>query len=365
MDTIESAVSVYNILRYINDGLAEYLGNPDKLALKKLAVDFIKSRTGIQIVESLGELDHTLHDDFWDFFTFFGIHQKIEEVQFSQFLSTHHPSILPLLRQKTLLKHYIGPIREYFISDPANVRFYIEQNRADGFTDWRGEPTIPNGISKEAFIGLVSQYVEGTSPSFGYLDILAEMASVPPKIRLAAQKRADMERETALSTAYTFNVGIEISYQDQNEPFVESYDEGTLKLSYSLNWILENREHPTLLNNFIYLFRFIDNQGRITLCYQESESGVMERFMGTRRTDRYPENLAYFQKNQAALIGLHTYDQLLRKHGMSIEGSVAWFFKEYLFTEFGIAGFQADIPDISYSLLDRYCCKESSKGYVW
>ncbi len=195
----------------------------------------------------------------------------------------------------------------------------------------------------------------GSSPSFGYLDIIAEMASVPPKIRLAAQKRADVERKAALSSAHTFSVGIEIDYHDQNEPFVESYDEGTLKLSYSLNWILENVDNPTLLNNFIYLFRLIDNQGRITLCYQESECGVMERVLGTRRTDRYPESLAYFQKNQAALLGLHTYDQLIRKHGKSIEELVAWFFREYLSSEFGIAGFQADIPNISYSLLDR--CK--------
>ncbi len=107
LDTIESAVSVYNILRYIDDGLSQYLGDPDKPALKRLVVDFIKSRTSIQIAESLGELNYTLNDDFWDFFTSFGIYQTVDDSAFRLFLSTHQPSILPLLRQKTVAETFL------------------------------------------------------------------------------------------------------------------------------------------------------------------------------------------------------------------------------------------------------------------
>lgn len=355
IEEIESAVSVYNILRYIDDGLAEYLGNPNKANLKSLLTDYLSAQSSLDLVGKVSDVPHNLRDDFWDFITDFSIFRGIDDQQFEQFLKTNRPEITPLLRKKSLLRQFPKSIRSYFLSEPENVRFYIQQNNSDGYIDWRGEPAIPSGITSDEFNQLVLQYVESEEPSFGYLEIIAEMPSVPGKTRLLAQRRADKERERALTTASTFNVGVEVLYKEQDEPYTESYEDGTLKLSYSLNWIEENLDNPTLLNNFLYLFRLVDDQGRISLCYQEAECGVMERLMGTKRTDRYPESLAYFQKNQAALLSLHTYDRLLADKGKSIEELLMWFFTDYLRTEYGISGFQADLPSKSYALLDR--CK--------
>lgn len=36
-----------------------------------------------------------------------------------------------------------------------------------------------------------------------------------------------------------------------------------IECEYDLNWIKENNDFPTLLNNFIYLFEFVDMETRI------------------------------------------------------------------------------------------------------
>ena len=37
-----------------------------------------------------------------------------------------------------------------------------------------------------------------------------------------------------------------------------SYDRGVISCAYSSEWIEENQDYPTLLNNFIYLFEYVD-----------------------------------------------------------------------------------------------------------
>jgi hypothetical protein len=355
LQSIEEAISIYNIIRYIDDGLSVFIRNPDRKNLEYLINKFIESKSALQLLESIEDMNHMYYDDFWDFLVKYNIIQKTDVEIFLSFLSNHHPSIYPMLRQKYLINAFPIAIKDYFLSDPGNARFLIEQNKTDDFLDWKGVPIIPSGISNEEICQLMNRYIDSDSPALNYLEIISEMTNLSPKTRLAAKKRAEQEREKTLKNATLFNFGIEIAYQVQIDEVIESYKDGVLKLSYSINWIKKNFDNATLLNNFIYLFNFIDEQGRISLCFCESESGVLERFIGLRRKDRYPESVAYFQKNQAALLKLHTYNQVLSDNGKSIEMLIDWFFKDYLKNEFGILDFQVDLPSTNLSCLDK--CK--------
>lgn len=355
LESIGEAISVHSIIRYIDDGLSKYIRNPEKAHLDSLIREYFNSKSALQLLESIAEINHMYDDDYWDLIVKYHVIKKIDTDNFKSFLSSIHPSIYPMLRQKALVKAFPLAIKEYFLSDPSNVSFFIEQNKLDDFTDWRGEPTIPKGISNDEICELMNAYINSDSPAFNYLEIISEMNNLPPKTRLAAKRKADAERQVALKTASLFNVGVEISYQVQKDAVIESYEDGILKLSYSINWIKENFDNATLLNNFIYLFNFIDEQGRISLCYYEAESGVFERIIGIRRKDRYPESVAYFQKNQAALLTLQTYDQVLRDNGKNIKTIIDWFFQDYLKNEFHLFGFQVDFPSTDLSYIDK--CK--------
>jgi hypothetical protein len=355
LEDIRSVISVYNVIRYVGDGLGEHLGNPDTTKLKQLLVGFIRSRTPLQILESIAHLSRSLHDDFWSFITAYGISNSLDESLFREFLQSRRPGICPILRHPLLLSRFSQQLKEYFLSDPSNVRFYAEQNLRDRSLDWRGKPTIPNGISVIDFSKLVTDYVNSSSPSHEYLVILSELRTLPPRVRLLAKRRAESEMETALSSSLIYRAGVEIKFQDQDEPVHESFDNGILIRAFSINWIRDNLDNPTLLNNLINLFGYIDTQGRIALCHLESECVAFERIVRLQRTDRYPESHVYLLKNQAALLSLYAYNRILSELGKSIEELLTWFFRDYLAIEFNIQGFHADIPDFSHSLLDK--CK--------
>lgn len=349
------AISVHNVIRYVDDGLDERLRTQNVISLKQLLAGFIGSQTSLQILESISDLNQSLQDDFWSFVTTYGITNGLDKSIFGEFLQSQRPEIRPILRHKVLLNRFSEQLKEYFLSDASNVGLYVEQNLREQGQDWRGNPRIPNGISLIELSTLVTDYVNSSSPSHEYLVILSELPVLPPRVRLLAKRKAESEMEAALSSSIIYRTGVEIKFQDQEEPVCESFDNGILKRSFSTCWIRANLDRPTLLNNFIYLFGFIDMQGRIALCHLESESGLFEMIAGIQRTDRYPEGHVYMLKNQAALLSLDAYSRLLSELGTSIEELLTWFFRDYLSIEFNIDGLHADIPDSSHSLLDK--CK--------
>jgi hypothetical protein len=349
------AISIYNIIRYLEAGLGEHLGKPDSARLKQIMVEILRSQPPIKVLESIDHLSRLLHEDFWSFIASYGVLNSLDESTFGSFLESRRPDIRPMLRYPILLKRYACQLKDYFLSDPSNVRFYVEQNLRDRSHEWRGSPLIPNGISSTDFSRLVTEYVNSPCPTYEYLVILSELSNLPPKVRLLAKRKAESAREAALSASTVFRTGVEIKFQDQEEPVNECFDDGILKRTYSLNWIGSNLDNPTLLNNFVYLFEFVDRQARVTLCHLESECGVFEKIACLQRTDRYPETQFYLLKNQAALLSLDAYSRLLSELGRPIEDLLSWFFQDYLAAEFNIQGFHVDIPSNSHSLLNK--CK--------
>ncbi len=82
--------------------------------------------------------------------------------------------------------------------------------------------------------------------------------------------------------------GVEVSFaENQEEPIIEQEDKGIIKCSYSMKWIKDNLDYSTLLNNFIYLFNFVDLQMRITLFSKKTELGLFESTLSTRSKHAY------------------------------------------------------------------------------
>lgn len=337
---INNIVSVNNILRYLDDGLEEQLENPNKASLKAILIDFIRSNSPTEILTQLSDLPRYLDEDFWSFFIDFKIEKKVSEEDFRAFLFDQKPNLRAILLQSPLRNRFRRSLREYFLSDIENVSFLIARKEI-WFTS---SPVIPKDISAEDECLLVHTYINSDNPFLHYLEIFAKSRKLPPRIKLAAKRRAESITEQIFNSSTTFNFGVEVSYRIQNNSVKAEFIDGVTKYSYDLNWIQDNLDRATLLNNFIYLFDYIDDQSRLTLCFQISELSTFERELSTQRTDWLPNGLIFTQKNQAALLQLHSYSMLLNKLGTSIEKLINWFFREYIKVEFEIGDFEVDLP---------------------
>lgn len=65
---------------------------------------------------------------------------------------------------------------------------------------------------------------------------------------------------------------IDVSYEDELNP----------KIIYSRLWLEENLDNPTLLNNFIYLFGYVDRFFRSTFPSNKNHIGSLERLVGVK-----------------------------------------------------------------------------------
>lgn len=338
---INDIVSIFNILRYMSDGLEQRLDNPDRKSLTYVIIEFCKLVTPNDMLTHFNQLSRWLDDDFWEFFVSYKLERNLSEDEFCRFLTSEEPNIRPILLQKPLCKKFRKSLRDYFLSNIKNVCYLIERKEIQRTPS----PVIPIDVTFDDELSLISRYIESESPSFGYLEIFGQSKEIPSRMRLAAQRRAEVVRTQVVKSAAIFDFGVEVSYREQDDAVEVELKGGIAKFFYDINWIRSNSDNATLLNNFIHLFNYIDDQSRLTLCFQMSELGVMERTMLKQRVDWHPEGVAFAQKNQAALLQLHSYSKVLVSIDSSIEELINWFFSDYTKTEFGIHDFQADLPE--------------------
>lgn len=343
---INDVVSIFNILRYLDDGLEKQLNYPDRESLKKLIVEFCQSHAPEHILNNFSQLYRWLDNDFWRFFVSFGLEKKLKEEDFDAFLSHQQPNIHSILIQKSLHQKFRQSLREYFLSNVNNVHYFIDE---------KDKQYLPLDITPDDKLSLISAYIDCENPSLRYLEILAKSKDIPSRMRLEAQKRAKDVTRQVFDSSNTFKFGIEVSYIEQAEAACIELEDNVSKYSYDLNWIRLNSDNATLLNNFIHLFDYVDEQGRLTLCFQMSEQGVFERTITTQRADWYPESIAFRQKNDAALIQLQSYSNVLKSFDTSVEKLINWFFRDYLRNEFEICDFQSDIPEGERPFIEK--CK--------
>ena len=69
----------------------------------------------------------------------------------------------------------------------------------------------------------------------------------------------------------------EVIFSNKEEWRKEEYRNKTAIITLSKNWILNNLDYPTLLNNFIYLFGLTDLYARSSLVSLEAHSSIFEK----------------------------------------------------------------------------------------
>jgi len=112
-------------------------------------------------------------------------------------------------------------------------------------------------------------------------------------------------------------------------------------------------DHATLLNNYIYLFDFVDSQMRCTLVNKFNQMGVFERFLITHSQHAYTKGIAFDQMNVLSFLQITGYYNELFSVGIRLEEVVEWFFEEYLSTEFDAHNFKVTMPSANSTLLEK------------
>ena len=151
------------------------------------------------------------------------------------------------------------------------------------------------------------------------------------------------------------SAGVEVSFYDDGVGKTEDtqYDGETMRVAYGTTWFKENADYPTLLNNLIHIFGFVDSQMRCTFLSNPSKLGVFENLFCMDGEKIYKTGIDYNFKNITSSALLLGYVKHLMTLGIKIENVFKWFFETYLVDEFSAKGFSYIEPSNESSCLEK------------
>ena len=250
-------------------------------------------------MQRLGEVDIEYVDDFWFLIGRFKVYERVSEDVFTIAIEQPDFYLFPLLKQKDIVYYYGQVIANHILKscDSAELLMsqFLEVSKESKHTLW-----FPKELSGELKEKIILDYIRSEEANPNYLALIAGSQSTSElplhdKIRLEARKKYEAHTESHFSenSGFAYGVAVSFSKTQDEEILYTGTDSHEFSISYSSKWIEENQDYPTLLNNFIYLFEYVDRFFRSQFISQPAQLGVFERFLGVKGKKNYETGIQY------------------------------------------------------------------------
>ena len=363
---INSALELYNIQKLFQiraklpDWSEEYFRQLTQKATGHTSTigAFGKTVEDKNFIETYKNTEKLYRDNFWEEFERHKTYRRVSKETFRFFLKTQKPLITYILRQKEVVREYGQELAEHMLDDPQSAEllldYYLGLDKAPCF--------LPNELSAEQKVQILEQYIDTDDCNMNYLQSLLngritnnKEFPVTPRLKQRAQKRLDAFWKNHFEThqGVETSVGVEFTPDCPVEAGCLSRKGTDLCAQYNTSWFLENLDYPTLLNNFIYLFGYVDFQFRSEFPAISSEMSEMEKNIGIRGPKEYKYGCAFEQRSLLFSAQLVVYANFLKRQGIAIEEVFQWFFETYLKEEFGVENFSFPVCSPEASILEK------------
>ena len=368
---INRVIELYNIKQYFDNEM--YLTSWNE-STKNKYIDIVKkfdSVIGKYFSRVLGEniyqyfesINVHYHYVFWEIIDCFGVYKRITSEQFTAMIKKDHVLVYILHCPKIVRKFGNEIAKELTINieyAETVLNYYIAKHTRTP----KRKVYIPSELTAENKKSILKNYIEWERANPNYLHLISTFKksddfATDDRIRYAAHKKY---QEYWHNEANTRNVvwhkyGASVSFyddsQDRERPVNSECEENTLELAYGTSWIKENLDYPTLLNNFIYLFGFVDEQFRYQHLANPAKLGVLERAFGVSGRNDYKTGIDYQVRRISSIGQMTGYLKQLELNNIKLENIFKWFFETYLDDEFDAKGFQYFVPSETASWLEK------------
>lgn len=367
---INDILEFFNIYKYFDNKV--YLTKWDDDYIQKLK-DIVKQmkvkaykyfNTKINednIISVYEKVDIHYKNEFFELFSNCIEAMNISNEKMAELLQCEKIRIRDVLEYKTLVIKYDDIIKEYLMNNNNESvelligKYYIDEESYDKLN-------FPSSLTLADKEKMILKYIEYEFANLNFIRIIAKIQSnkdsivVDDKTKLKAQKRRkEIENNLFKNTNTTieFGIGVVINDNQEEASLITSKGNDT-NYSYSGKWIKENNDYPTLLNNFIYLFNYVDPYFRIDLINKKCYSGIFER-INYKVVRSYNPNQTFNDRAMVANMQIAAYYNYLNKNNIRLEDIIEWFFKEYLKSEFDIDNYIISMPSANSNYFEK--CK--------
>lgn len=304
--------------------------------------------------------DSTYTDDLWELICSYKVYQRITPTVLGQMLNISENIVWEVLSHKELVKSFGQVLAEHLSHNSYTpeklISHYLENHECNNHQIY-----FPAEFTQEMRDKSLTDYIERDDVNFNYLQLLERAQSTKEfplsnRLRLKAKKKREALQETLFSNSPKVTYSTEVSFKSIPDGSIEaSANFNSISCSYSREWIEENQDYPTLLNNFIYLFGYVDHFFRCNFVSMKNDLSVTERFFGAKGNKDYETGLVFNAKRFQSLLQMDAYNQELQRLNIRLEDIIKWFFEDYLQNEFGAEGFTYTPPSVGTTYAEK--CK--------
>ncbi len=357
---INDIIEIYNINKYFDEGMRLKSWSDDDFnshrkkakSLEKEVYIFFSNLKDENFIEIFKNTEYYYRSDFWIIFSQLKLFNKISKENFKT--AAQHAHLEHILKHRELVFNYDSEIKDvlldYINSTNIILEYYNKSNNEKIF--------LPQSLSLGDKVEIIKRYIDSENAHPNTLDLIIQIQpskefSIPYKVKLQAQQKNKEIEEIILKTGNVIHSEIIISFRKQYEYATYKKSKHTIELLYSKDWIENNTDYPTLLNNFIHVFEFVNKQSIFNGISHIHEMGVFERTLSPYDTNYYPTSYSFNFKFRMMLLQIMGYTDILNKNNLCINQIIEWFFCKYLKNEFGIENFNIIMPSQSSSYLEK------------
>ena len=320
---------------------------------------FFQSITENAIVPIYNVCKVIFWDEFWKYFYIYKVYDKISAEHFKEIADGLRIPPNELLKNKNLVEKFDTQITEMLKNPEYGARFIVDyyMRKDNGKT----KCYFPKSLTKEDKYNIIKAYINGDIVNINILDLIINGKSkkskefdVDAKLRHLAKKRSERYWNNNTTSVFEYETGVEVSFSPENPDQDLDFSDGIIIAKYNSDWIKNNLDYPTLLNNFIYLFGYTDICMRCLFTARSLKQGIFEKMVSVQGNGMYQKGQLFELLNVLSSGQMQGYVDILNNFDIYLEEIIKWFFEVYLKNEFGANGFICIMPEKSDSILSKY-----------
>ena len=366
---INDVVELYNIGLYFENGI--YLKSWDD-EKKKIYIARVNGNKGVigrafslinesNVEEYYDKIETIYLTDFWVIFSKYKVYERVSCDVISCLIKKHPRAMKGILQQKQLVIAYdeaISNLLETNIGFTELVlNYYLVKHERDP-----SKMHMPKSFGEEQRKTLLDNYINWDDANPNYLHLISYLKKhndfvTDDRVRFAAYKKYVEKNGKLFSDRKSagINFGVSVRFYDDTigaEP-EPTQEDGVQDFNYGTSWFKENLDYPTLLNNFIYVFEFVDSQFRYQHLSNPSQMETFESLLGVHGVREYTSGVSYQVITMLSLAQMTGYINVLKENGIRLEDIFKWFFEMYLKEEFRVEGFVYSAPSEGATSLEK------------
>ena len=356
---INDAIEYYEIKQYFDSGTRSRGWTEEQCetykakseTLYKMTLQYFGGISNERIIEDYSSIEQGYQYSFWALFEKCKLYKIIDDKTFNSLLQMESTSPIVPFEFGKIVNRYDKVLKDFLLEKEEHIEIIFSSYENSQFRGKRNRVYLPESLSTEEILTCFEKYINGDTPNINRLKAIEQMKNkdrfqVTNELRLMAKRRYDKEVNKLSKNGLSIHYGYGVSISPEiNEDKKVSKSGAEYKFIYGEKWLKDTLDYPSILNNFIYVFEYVDFfQFRCALVHKRSESDILIQIIMPNQKHLYPDDSSFKTKNQIAAMQMGMYYEFLKQNNIELEKVFLWFFTEYLHDEFGCSKMRLSFP---------------------